>query len=251
VRIDALATGMRVLSQNPSSGAQLFSPIFMWLQHSPELTGLYNRLHTASGVALTLTDFHHVHVAERGCPPGASWARETRLLTSQEALVGQGLWVAINGSFACSVITHIERGVPMAGAFSPVTLAGAIVVDGVLASSSTSYEDILGSRLPTLYLGKRTPPMMLHHALMAAVYRATGQAGLDMMDVLNAPLYWLAKVEHSTNAAVEAKLGATRLRWTTQFGGTVVAGITVSAVAFSLARQVRSASVSSTRPTGR
>jgi len=96
----------------------------------------------------------------------------------------------------------------MSGTFAPVTLDGAIVVDGILASSSASYEGVFGSFFPTLYLGKRSPPMMVHHALMALAYKLFGQFGLSLLDVINAPLFWAAGVEQSTNAAVAAKFSS-------------------------------------------
>lgn len=47
--------------------------------------------------------------------------------------------------------------------------------------------------------------MMLHHTVIANMYTRFGARGMDLLDVLNAPRYAFAGVEHSTNANVARK----------------------------------------------
>ena len=82
-----------------------------------------------------------MHVSRRGCPADVTWTCDAELLIGREVQRGHGLWWWTGETYACSPVAHVTK-VREHGAFSPVTLAGAIVVDAMLAHSSTSYEDV-------------------------------------------------------------------------------------------------------------
>jgi hypothetical protein len=216
--MDELRTGMRALARSPDTGLPVFSDVFMWLHRVPEAHMLYFTFTTALGAEVTLWDTHYIHVTPAGCPHGVTHDADTTLLTAQDVQLGQGLWVhdIASGAFACSPIVRVDQS-KHAGAYSPLTLAGNIVVDSVLASVVTSYEEVLNfaigethttarrliHKLPTLYFGnKRTPPMMVHHWIMVRAYTLFGQRGLDFLDALNAPLFAMAGIDQPTNSFV-------------------------------------------------
>ena len=51
-----------------------------------------------------------------------------------------------------------------------------------------------------------------HHALVVAVHAAFGQLGLDVVDALQAPFYWLLGIPQPTNRAVAAAQAARQLQ---------------------------------------
>ena len=180
-----IRNGMKVLSAS-RTGKPIFSEVFMWLIRDPDLVGAFVQLKTDSGKTIRLSGQHYIHVT-RG-----TW-NDTVLLSAQEVRIGDLLWVDFKPSQVTEINTITEKGV-----FSPVTLEGTIVVDSVLASVSTTYEDIL-SGFPTLYFGKRVPPMMVHHFIMKWIYLLGGKMGLNIMNFVHRPLYYMAGYKPPVN----------------------------------------------------
>ncbi len=202
-----------VLAVDLATGVLEYSTIFTWAHYrrSTAAPVPYIRLVTASGAALTLSREHYTFAVPRGCDAASGLRVDTLALTGEEMRVGFGLWVLSEGASAlvCSDIVAIEAE-SSHGLYAPLTLGNTLVVDGVLASAVTSYDSLnrpffgvaLARRLPSLRFDALTPPMAVHAALFARVYRRWGQRGLDVAEALNAPVYWLAGVEQPSNHEV-------------------------------------------------
>lgn len=104
--------------------AAAWSPVYFFSHKDPAGGAAYTyvTLTTASGAALTLTPSHYVMADGVATAAGA-------------VTVGQALTTA---SGTPSAVTAISRAVRRGGLYNPHTLAGTIVVDGVLASTYTT-----------------------------------------------------------------------------------------------------------------
>jgi len=198
IRMDELSTGTRIKAVD-SAGKVVFSQVFLWLIYEPKMEGEFVRLETVSGAVIRLSVHHYIHTWEGSAH---DW-KECVLLSAQE--VRPGLSIMVRGA-----LEEISSATRMSdhGLISPVTLEGTLIVDGVLASCATTYEDLVKtSRFRTWYFGnKRTPPMMVHHWFMKKAYTYTGRFGLTAMDIINWPLYKLAGWRQPTNKFVTAQL---------------------------------------------
>ena len=174
-----LKTGMKVLAVN-GQGKPIFSEVFSWILRESDIEDVFLEIETESGKSARLSKQHYIHVTQ------GTW-KDTYLISAQEVQVGQYIWVDSKPSKVTRVREIVEKGV-----FSPVTVEGSIVVDSVLASCITTYEDIIGSGFPTLYITKRAPPMMAHHFILKWAYLLGGQRGMRIMDFVHRPLYALA-----------------------------------------------------------
>jgi len=179
VEMFQLETGMKVLAIN-GRGEPIFSEVFTWILREPDAEDVFLELETESGKSIRLSKQHYIHVTQ------GTW-KDTHLISAQEVQVGQCVWVDSKTSKVTRISEIVEKGV-----FSPVTVEGSIVVDSVLASCVTTYEDIIGSGFPTLYITKRAPPMMAHHFILKWAYLLGGWRGMRIMDFFHKPLYALA-----------------------------------------------------------
>ena len=182
IQLRDLKLGMKVLSQCPKSGKPVFSEVFMWLVRDIGIKGPYIKLTTSHGEILKLSSQHYVHVNDT-------------LLSAQEVKLGDVVYIH-DDKFEPSIVTKIEN-VFEDDAISPVTVTGNIVVNGVLASCVTTYEDIIGSSLPTVYFTKKMPPMMIHHWVFKTVFKYTGYKGVKFVKFLHKPLYIMAGLENA------------------------------------------------------
>ena len=126
-----LKIGDEVLTVD-SAGKAAYSPIFLWGHRTANAEGEFYKLSTAAGNSLVLTAGHYLYVSNSSDAPIAS----ATTVSAGLAKVGEYVWV-IDGSSAtatASRITAIEKVVDT-GLYTPITLAGTIVVDGVYASS--------------------------------------------------------------------------------------------------------------------
>lgn len=169
--------GQKVMAQCPSTGKCIFSEVFMWLVRETGIKSKYVKIYTDNEKISTLSSQHYIYVNDT-------------LRSAQEVKIGDCLWTCTDGCFEASKVVKIEYSVED-DVISPVTVAGNIIVDSVLASCVTTYEDILGSSFPTLYLTKKTPPMMIHHWIFKNIFRYFGQPGVQFFKKLHAPLYIL------------------------------------------------------------
>lgn len=115
--ISALSIGDRV-----RVGDRSFSSVFMFTHASPSTTHTFVRLRTASGRSLTATAGHYVLLSNRGMVPADS------------VRVGD---VMRTGEGDATAVTAVES-VVEAGLYNPQTVAGDIVVDGLVASTYTT-----------------------------------------------------------------------------------------------------------------
>jgi hypothetical protein len=181
IQLRDLKLGMKVLSQCPKTGRKIFSEVFMWLVRNIGINYEYIKLTTDHGEILKLSSQHYVHVNDT-------------LLSAQEVKIGDVVYI-YDGKFEPTLITGIEY-VVEDDAISPVTVSGNIVVNGVLASCVTTYEDLVGSSFPTIYFTKKTPPMMVHHWVFKNTFKYTGYRGVRLLKFLHRPLYILAGLEY-------------------------------------------------------
>jgi hypothetical protein len=182
----------------------------------------------SDGVALTLSPMHYFHLSKAGCSAG--WAGAALALPG-EAAPGMGLWVlrddaagtvgvaALPAPDAAGSAGVALRCVPIAavragsarGRFSPVTASSNVVVDGASASTllrGGGWTALTG--LPDATHGPSLRAIKRHHVITAALHRAFGQRGLDLLDALHAPLFRLLRVTQPTNGAVAAAQAAAR-----------------------------------------
>ena len=181
IQLRDLKLGMKVLSQCPKTGKPLFSEVFMWLVRDLGITEKYLKLTTSHGEILKLSSQHYLYVNDT-------------LISAQEVKTGDVVYIHAD-KFEPTIVVEIEN-VIEEDAISPITVSGNIVVNDVLASCVTTYEDLIGSSFPTLYLTKKTPPMMVHHWMFKNVFKYLGYKGVKFVKFLHTPLYWLAGLEN-------------------------------------------------------
>jgi hypothetical protein len=171
-----LKLGNRVLSQCAKTGKSIYSEVFMWLVREIGIKDAFIKITTENGKTLTLSSQHYAHVNDT-------------LLSAKEIRMGDNLWVHnAENTFEMSSVSRIEH-ITDNDIISPVTVSGSIIVNDVLASCVTTYEDLLGSSLPTLYFTKKTPPMMIHHWFFKTIFNYFGYRGIRLFKILHAPLY--------------------------------------------------------------
>jgi len=124
----------------PGVGAAAFSPIYLFTHKLPAGDYPYVRAVTASGAALTASPGHLVYASGRRVP-AASLAVGHVLPLAPSGAAGRNATVATAAAAAADaaagVVVAVER-VTARGRVHPHTLAGDIVVDGVLASGWTT-----------------------------------------------------------------------------------------------------------------
>jgi hypothetical protein len=193
-RLDAVPTGARVMAADPDTGTLSFSPLVAWWHHDGAARATFVRLTAASGAALTLSGQHYVHASPAGCAAAAGWA-SAELMLARDVRPAWGLWVVAGGLLQCSPVVSVSF-VLEAGLFSPVSLSGNVIVDGVSASSLVSY-----GPWPL-------PVLKAHHALLTTLHSRLGALGLALLDALHAPFYALRGIPQPTNARVARELAA-------------------------------------------
>jgi hypothetical protein len=193
-RLDAVPTGTHVMAADPDTGALSFSPLVAWWHHDGAARATFVRLTAASGAALTLSGQHYVHASPAGCAAAAGWA-SAELTLARDVRPAWGVWVVAGGLLRCSPVVSVSS-VLEAGLFSPVSLSGNVIVDGVSASSLVSY-------------GPWPLPMLkAHHALLTTLHAHLGALGLALLDVLPAPFYALRGIPQPTNVCVARVLAS-------------------------------------------
>lgn len=121
----------RVLSRN-DDGQLEYSPINFWL-HAKKVDADFVRLTTASGKALALSDEHLIY--ETDCRGGAGVATFAKKVT-----VGKCLYVNGENGLEETRVVRKEK-TRLNGIYAPITTTGSIIVDDVLASCYTVYEN--------------------------------------------------------------------------------------------------------------
>lgn len=166
VRMDELAVGDRV-----HVGGGRFSPVFIFSHANTDTVSTFVTLSTAAGPVLTLTPGHLLPVSGKGLSP------------ARAVVVGDVLSLGPAATVSTVVRVGAVRG---RGLWNPHTLDGAIVVDGVLASTWTTAVDVgLGRALlaPLAGLFQLVGAGGGWARLATAVARVSGLAG-GVRDVL-------------------------------------------------------------------
>lgn len=141
LQLSDVQLGDRVLTVN-KDGSVAFSDVYYKRNRlaSPDTEEEVVEIRLGSGEKLSLTPNHLVYVKERNDPR----VYATRPIPAGEVVVGNELWTAqpiISSSAVSSPVVSVKRAKATVGFHSLYTLQGAVVVDGVLASS---YDDKQG-----------------------------------------------------------------------------------------------------------
>ena len=129
VKLSELKVGDSVLSVNSASGELEFSPIILFLDRDPNEARQFFSVQTESGHSLTLTPTHLIYTSSEADNPEtlkAVYAKDIR--EGDFVLVHDGL-----ARLKAVRVTDVEMRVHT-GVFAPLTEAGNLVVDNVVAS---------------------------------------------------------------------------------------------------------------------
>jgi len=125
VPMRSLAVG-DVVRVAAGDGPAAFSPVYTFSHRQPGGAHPVVSVATAAGPVLTASGGHLVPSARRGLVAAAALA------------AGDAVDVVVNGTAVCSTVTAVSGGGRRAGLYAPHTLAGTVVVDGVVASCYTT-----------------------------------------------------------------------------------------------------------------
>ncbi len=127
-KLSDLSIGDEVLSVN-NQGALEFSPVILFLDRDPKEQRQFYHISTEAGQALTLTPSHLIYASTEAIEASrfeAIYAKDIR--EGDFILVHNG-----QGNMKPVRVTDVEMRV-LTGVFAPLTSAGNLVVDDVLAS---------------------------------------------------------------------------------------------------------------------
>jgi Hint module len=129
-----LVLGDRVQVARPD-GSLGYDAVYLMTHKDASTRGRYLTLALASGQSLTLSPRHFVPTAPDG---GTTWASHI-LKGADEVKVGDMVWYRGNdGTLLPTQVTAVTASIK-AGAFNPMTVAGTVVVDGVVASTHSDW----------------------------------------------------------------------------------------------------------------
>lgn len=132
----SLTPGDRVMALS-ETGQVVFSPVLLFLHRDPESKSRFLYLQTEDGHRLAVTP-HHLVFSDAYCRPDS---RQYRAQFASRAQTGMCIVVhTAEGEVRPSrIISILEK--EDTGAYAPLTEAGNVLVDGVLASSYALVED--------------------------------------------------------------------------------------------------------------
>jgi hypothetical protein len=137
LKLSQLKVGDSVLSVNSATGELEFSPIILFLDRDPKETRQFLTIQTETGHSLTLTPTHLIYTSTGDDCQGAKAGEPAEIMEAVYAKdVQEGDFVLVHdslGSIKAVRVTHIEARV-YSGVFAPLTSAGNLVVDNVVAS---------------------------------------------------------------------------------------------------------------------
>lgn len=157
--MDQLQVGDQVLSVD-AAGKLIYDDIYFFghAERSAWAPFVSLKLETPEAVSqwnLELTPDHFIQMCQAA---NCSW-EDSRTIPAEQVLPGHHVWVVTDNGveFALVIATQL---VPQIGLYNPYTLSGNIVVNGVVASSHSSW-----------LLDAWTPPEFQHH--LPAIYQQT------------------------------------------------------------------------------
>lgn len=139
-RLDEVRLGERIAALDPRTGDVVYSEVIAFLDRSPSERRQFVRLTTASGRALTLTPAHLVPAEGRGTVFAARVRAGDRILVSDDERPGdagdrqartqrQKNARSLRWDYVTETKLVLEKGV-----YAPLTAAGTLLVDDVVAS---------------------------------------------------------------------------------------------------------------------
>uniref|UniRef100_H3C466 Hedgehog protein n=1 Tax=Tetraodon nigroviridis TaxID=99883 RepID=H3C466_TETNG len=180
--LSSLTPGDRVMALS-ETGQVVFSPVLMFLHRDPESKSRFLSLQTEDGHRLAVTP-HHLVFSDAYCRPDS---RQYRAQFASRARTGTCIVVlAAEGQLRPSRIVSVSEE-ENTGVYAPLTEAGNVLVDGVLASSYALVED---HRLAHWAFG----PVRLLFSFSRLLWAEPGQQS----DRGTAPLgvHWYARLLH-------------------------------------------------------
>ena len=124
-----------MLALNPDSGELFFSPVILFLDRDPQERRQFYVLRTESGKSVTLTPTHLIFASQSDAEDdafSAVFASDVR--EGDSVLVSTSTGTAVEDRVVAVEVTAAT------GVFAPLTAAGNLVVDGVVASSYAVIE---------------------------------------------------------------------------------------------------------------
>lgn len=212
--LSSLSPGDKVMALS-GTGQVVFSQVLLFLHLDHESWSTFLSLETKTGHRLTLTP-HHLVFLSRHCSPNRN---EYQAQFAIRAKVGACVLVTAEGQVHPSQIMSVSM-MESVGVYAPLTEAGTVFVDGVLASSYALVEDHrlahwsfgpvrLFSSFKNVLWGTRTQKQHSTANIKTLLHCSTldtkeGEAGvciknnfLDKKDNLSEPLRLEIKMEHA------------------------------------------------------
>lgn len=202
-RMDTLRIGDRVLSLG-ADGTPFFDEIYMFGHKDVSTRSQFVTLTTQSGASLRLTGDHHVPVERWGQPLS---------LASSQVEVGDTVVVVSSSGIPSSEVVVFKSLASGVGLWNPYTLGGRIIVDGVDASSHSSWVldgafHALGISIPTGYQTVFAP--------LRAVYRLLGPQGFSFVEpIVDAVAAWGNALSEQSSGSGKGVVAAATVACTT------------------------------------
>lgn len=150
-----------------------FSTVYSWLHANASTETPFFVITTESGHTLTITEAHLIYETDcRG---------KKRTVFAKKLKINRCVYVNDNGALKESKIVDIKLEMKM-GIFAPVTEMGNIVVDGVLASCFTNFENefLLKFVYSSLYAIRMSFSAILPEWLMDSFFDNTFNSAVDV-----------------------------------------------------------------------
>lgn len=124
-KISDVQIGEKLMSQDPSTLELTFSEVMLFLDYNPEETRDFLEIHVTSGQILKLTPTHLLFTGN---------LQDSRTIFAEHLQIGDSLFVKDDKNKL--KLVHIVKIKPIVlkGVYAPLTLAGTVVVNDVLAS---------------------------------------------------------------------------------------------------------------------
>jgi len=201
-----LQVGDRVQVVDTATGKLGFSDVYTWMDKHSSIVKNYLKLTVAgrsnnSTKELQVSDNHFVYAAKPSAP-----LSQARLVHAKYVEVGDAMWLAFDGESQATegIVTSVAT-VTNTGAWAPYTLAGSIVVDGVVAHSDADLPlgngvmlaDVIGHIVPPEWYQFGTAPLRMlyrlgmlnekHLVFTRSALIAVGQSLLALQSAFGSP----------------------------------------------------------------
>lgn len=169
---------IQVLSHNSKTGQFEMSPIIYWIHANPAHEAKFILLSTESGHKLHISDLHLIYVSDCVSANRTVFAKMVRR--------GHCLFVKNEGDdkLIQSKVIEIEE-ISKVGIYAPLTENGNIVVNNVLASCYTNFNDVKGQKLAFSFVlrAKYLFELMFPKSFVNLVYNNTFSSNIGISDL--------------------------------------------------------------------